>query len=314
MILVSLRSLGDLLGCLPCLARGTHEDFSVVVVENGGAEAAAGLEEALLEARVVARGSEGLALVPGGQKLRILPAADNLGYAGGVNAGLEAAGACDAYWVLNPDTFPEPEALAALLRRQAEGGYGMVGSRLVFARSGRVHCRGGLAWHPWLYRGRLLGFGEDGDAPAEEEAVEARLDVVSGASMLVTRDYVATVGGMDARLFLFGEDVDWCLRRGAFRLGYAHGSVVRHVHGAATGASAENKASRGRLAVCLAARNAVLVARRHSGTRFPVVAALRFLQGFEELLRHRSWRHFLWAQQGFFAGLRGEGGRPGWLR
>ena len=130
--------------------------------------------------------------------------------------------------------------------------------------------------------------------------------------MLVSRAYIETVGVMDDDFFLFCEDVDWCLRRGAFRFGYAHGSVIRHVHGAQSGASV-NRANRTRFSVYLMHRNAVLTARRYAGARLPAVLALRVVQAFEELIRFRQSRQFLWALQGFWAGIRNETGKPGWM-
>jgi N-acetylglucosaminyl-diphospho-decaprenol L-rhamnosyltransferase len=38
------------------------------------------------------------------------------------------------------------------------------------------------------------------------------IDWAIGAVMLVRRDAIRQVGGMDRRFFLYGEDVDWCLR------------------------------------------------------------------------------------------------------
>lgn len=311
-VIVSLRQVGDLLACLPCITAGAHQDFCVVVSENGGPAATAELLRALRAAGLL-QGDAPLRLA-GGQALHIVTNPGNLGYAGGVNAGIADA-RCrpwDAIWVLNGDTMPEPAALAAMVARMAEGGYGMVGSRLVLVANGLVQCWAGLQWRRWMYRGRLLGFRAPVDTLPDMAAVEAALDVVSGASMLVSRDYIEAVGVMDDAFFLFCEDVDWCLRRGAFRLGYAHASVVRHVHGAQSGASV-SRAGRKRFSVYLMHRNAVLTARRYAGMRLLPVLALRLVQAFEELLRFRQPRHFLWALQGFWAGVRNETGKPGWM-
>lgn len=315
-VIVSMASVGHLAGCLPCLAAGNHQDFTVVIPENAGAAAAGEAQRLLLERGIIAPrdAPDRFVLLPGGQAVSLFATAANLGYAGGVNAGILAAGEeWDAVWVLNPDTFPAPDALAALIRRQAEGGYGMVGSRLLFAADGRVQCWGGIAWRRWLYRGRLLGFRQPPDMMPDIAAVERAMAFVSGASMFVIRDYVRRVGLMDDSFFAFDEDADWCMRRGDFRLGYAHDSVVRHVHGASTGSSSLNKRGRSRFNLFLMERNALLLARKHAGPRYPLVMALRFLQTFEELVRNRSPRHFLWAQQGFWAGLGGKTGAPPWL-
>ena len=316
-VIVSMASAEHLAGCLPCLATGTHQDFTVVIPENAGPNAVAWARRLLLERGIVTPGAvpDIFTLLPGGQSVTLFATPSNLGYAGGVNAGILAAEEdWNAVWVLNPDTFPGPEALAALIYRQAQGGYGMVGSRLLFAADGQVQCWGGIAWHRWLYRGRLLGFRKPPETNPHIAAVERAMTFISGASMFATRDYVRHVGLMDESFFAFDEDVDWCMRRGDFRLGYAHDSVVRHVHGASTGSSSLNKHLRSRFNLFLSERNALLLARKHAGGRYPLIVALRFLQTFEELVRNRSPRHFVWAQQGFWAGMRGETGEPPWLQ
>lgn len=314
-IIPSLREAENLAGCLRSLAISDYAHFRVIIVENGGAPAAAEVQQSLLREGVIARGPLGTLVLAGRLcPVAIVPQARNLGYAAAVNAGVRLALAhgADAVWVLNADTFPEKGALGALVTRLHEGGFGMVGSRLVFARNGRVQCWGGLAWRPWLYRGVLLGLGEEAGNVPDISSVEQRLGCVSGASVLVSRAYLEKVGLMDERFFMYCEDVDWGLRRGQFRLGYAHGSVVRHIHGSTSGSSVSRK-SRSRLNVFLTLRNTVLLARLHAGGRYAVVAMLCFLLTFDELVRTRSLRHFAWAQQGFWAGIRGEAGRPGWI-
>jgi N-acetylglucosaminyl-diphospho-decaprenol L-rhamnosyltransferase len=46
----------------------------------------------------------------------------------------------------------------------------------------------------------------------EISAAPRAVDFVIGAAMLVRRAAIREVGGMDERLFLYGEDVDWCYR------------------------------------------------------------------------------------------------------
>jgi len=64
--------------------------------------------------------------------------------------------------------------------------------------------------------------------------------------------------------------VDWCLRRGDFKLGYAHDSVVHHIHGATAGASSTHKATRSRFNVYMTGRNRILIARKQFGSKWPV--------------------------------------------
>jgi N-acetylglucosaminyl-diphospho-decaprenol L-rhamnosyltransferase len=328
--IVSTNEAHNIVGCLTSLAASSHGNFRIIICENGGDEgfqrttqSLAGLD--LLRPLVASRAGGAMAASPypcadlelasGGQRVTVLRAPRNLGYAGGVNACIAAAGPAgwDAVWVLNPDTFPEPAALAALVDRQREGGYGIVGSRLVFAASGLVQTWGGIEWRPWLGRGRLLGWKEPADSVPDISDVERRIGFISGASMFVSRAYIETVGMMDDDFFVYDEDVEWCLRRGKFKLGYAHASVVRHIHGATSGSSL-NKAVRSRFNIYLTERNRVLLARKRFGRWWGLVALLALAQTVEHLVRVRSFRQFGIALHGWWAGLRGETGTPGFMR
>lgn len=327
--IVAMDSARLIADCITALAASTYDKFHVVICENGGAEAFERTAQALAALDILHAASStelrGLAVVspwplrdfilsPRGQRVTLLKAPTNLGYAGGVNACIDAVAESgwDAVWVLNPDTFPEPEALAALVLRQQEGDYGIVGSRMVSAISGRIQTWGGIAWHPWLGRGRLLGENEPADTIPDIALIERRFRFISGASMYVSRAYIDSVGLMDDKFFLYCEDLDWCLRRGTFRLGYAHNSVVRHIHGAITGSSLV-KHARSRIQIYLTERNRVLLARKLFGRWWSLVAFLALAQMPEHLLRVRSIRQFGIALEGWWAGIRGETGAPSFL-
>jgi GT2 family glycosyltransferase len=329
--IVSTNEAHNLVGCLRCLADSTHRTFNVVICENGGTEGFERTKTALDELEFIRHPDSpplrdgppawklaccDFVLDPGQQRVTVLSPSRNLGYAGGVNACIAAAdhGSWDAVWVLNPDTFPEPDALAALIRRQREGAYGVVGSRLIYTSSGRVQTWGGLEWHPWLGRGRLIGADQPAEAVPDAAEVERRFGFISGASMFVTRAYIQAVGVMDEDFFVYDEDVDWCLRRGSFKLGYAHESVIHHVHGSTSGSS-RNKAQRSRFNVYLTERNRVLIARKRYGTMWGILAAIALAQtALEYLLQVRSIRQYCTALEGWWAGIRGETGAPTFMR
>ena len=329
--IVSTNEAHNLAGCLRSLAASTHRNFHITICENGAAEGYRRTTKALGELEFVrpletAPGGVGapawamayrdLALAPGRQRVTVLNPLRNLGYAGGVNACIAAAGNWPwrAVWVLNPDTFPEPDALAALIRRQQEGGFGMVGSRLIYVSSGLVQTWGGLEWRSWLGRGRLIGADQPAEATPDIADIERRFAFISGASMYVSRAYVEAVGVMDEDFFVYDEDVDWCLRRGSFKLGYAHESVIRHIHGSTSGSS-RNKAERSRFNVYLTERNRILIARKRYGAKWRLLAAIALAQTpLEYLVQARSIRQFRTALDGWWAGMRGETGAPKFVR
>jgi N-acetylglucosaminyl-diphospho-decaprenol L-rhamnosyltransferase len=329
--IVSTNDVENVIGCLRSLSASVHRNFWIAICENGGADGFRRAVTVLADADCIetdhaanqsepevawTQGHARFRLARSGQPVVLLRSSVNRGYAGGVNACIAAAGQgpWDAVWVLNPDTFPEPDALAALVCRQREGGYGMVGSRLIFTASGRVQTWGGLLWFPLLGRGRLLGYQAPADTMPDVADIERRMKYICGASMYVTRDYVEAVGGMDEEFFVYQEDVDWCLRRGSFKLGYAHDSVVHHIHGATSGSSSTQKKTRSRFNIYLTERNRVLLAAKQFGSKWPLLAAIALLQTFEHLLRIGSVRQFRFAIEGWWAGVRGEIGPPGFMR
>src|SRR5437763_1959569 len=156
--IVSYRNVGDVEICLAALARSTYADFEVVICENGGPEAfeklAAGLP----------------AKLSGGQAVRAVLSPGNLGYAAGVNRCLAEAPDADAWWVLNPDTDADPDALKFLVERLSAGDCDAVAGT-VLTPEGLIDSRAG-GWRPWLGRTFSIGSGETVDAPVDVVDVE----------------------------------------------------------------------------------------------------------------------------------------------
>ena len=117
-----------------------------------------------------------------------------------------------AAWNLNPDTYPEPDALAELADYASKRGKGMVGSRLMIPGRSDVASSRGLQWNKLTTR--LMGL--DMYAPVspapDPEDIERRMDSPTGPSMYVTRECIKRIGLMDDSYFLYWEEVDWGVR------------------------------------------------------------------------------------------------------
>lgn len=104
--------------CLDCLRRQNSGDLTVWVIDNASTDGTAEMVQAMQGANLVYRST--------GQ---------NLGGAGGFAYGIRAAAAsgCDALWLMDDDTLPEPSALTALLEadRRLGGRYGWLSSRVL---------------------------------------------------------------------------------------------------------------------------------------------------------------------------------------
>jgi N-acetylglucosaminyl-diphospho-decaprenol L-rhamnosyltransferase len=319
--IVGYRNADDVHACLVALAESTRKSFLISICENGGRQAYKALIDGLdglvekrndppeiFDERVdeiwVGR------LRPSDQLVRIYLAKSNLGYAGGINVCIRQLGHSErwsAIWVLNPDTEPHPNALAALVARAREGPYSIVSSRLVHKSTQRVQSYGGR-WRVLDARGVNVGMNAPLDAVPNVKEIERSMDYVSGASLFATRDYIESVGMMDERYFLYCEEVDWCLRRGEHRLGYAHDSIVYHSYGTTIGSHASWD-KRSRLSVYLQERNKLLLTRRFYPAIYPLVIMAAFLMTFRYLIEGAK-NNFFVALSGWFAGLRGEVGLP----
>jgi GT2 family glycosyltransferase len=126
--------------------------------------------------------------------------------------------------------------------------------------------------------------------------------------MLVTRRFINDVGLMAEDYFLYMEDLDWGLRRGGHKIGFARGAVVRHIGGTSIGSAPDRKA-RSPLSVYLSSRNSVLFTRRWAGRRWTIHLAVQLLYVARYLL-YGSLVSTKAALAGVIDGVRGKTGRP----
>ncbi len=330
-VIVGFRNPIDIQTCLKALSELSQEPaFDVFICENGGLAAFAELLALLLSQDSACEESSVLfsptrlfvsetfpeihcaKLRLRSSNVWIACSAYNSGYAGAINGlvnQLRLSSDWKGIWVLNPDTIPEPLALAKLVERAAAGGKGLVGSTIVNRDNDRIACRAGHSWMPSICRAITLGQDEHIGALADIAKVESALDNVSGASMYITRDCLDRIGPMDERFFLYYEDLDWSLRARPLGLGYAVDSVVRHKGGTTLGSPSVNRPNRSWLAVYLEFRNKIVFTRKH----FPYYLAFAYFFSFLQALRYLSigaTEDFKTALEGLLAGARGECGPP----
>jgi len=299
-IIVSFHSLADILHCLAALEKSTWSRFGVVICENGGEEAFRKLRAALPPQ------------LKTGQPIELLSAPGNPGYAGGINLAIERTQPAGAYWILNPDTQPDPDALQAMLARLDQGDCSAVGHDLL-SGDGRLASRGGL-WLKWSARAISLDKGKPWQPIPDVRALERRINYITGASLLVTRGFYERVGKMREDYFLYCEEVEWCLRaiRQGEKLGYAPGAFVRHAQGTATGSGGTLR-TQSKLAVYLMERNRILLTRDLYRGLMPVTVPLSLLHIAIKYAKAAAWRQGSYALSGWLAGLCNKRNKPGWL-
>lgn len=199
--------------CLRTLLDETnHPDFEVVVVDNGSTDGTADYVRSL----------EGVRLIENGE---------NLGFARGNNAGIDAVSS-DVV-LLNNDT----EIIQAdWLERMQELAYsaddiGVVGCRLVNADGRLVHA-GTYMPLPSFWGQEYPGDELDIGQYADDREVEG----VIAACVYIKRALIDRVGGLDTDYFSYFEDTDYCLKadRAGFKTYRCGGATVKHLENAST--------------------------------------------------------------------------------
>jgi GT2 family glycosyltransferase len=157
----------------------------------------------------------------------------NLGFAGGVAAGLERA---RGKWValVNDDCFVEADAISELLAAGEESeDIGSVAAQIRFAgRDDSLNSAGIDVDELGIARERLLG----APAAAGGRDVTEVFGASAGAA-LYRRAMLDEVGGLDESFFIYLEDADlaWRARMQGWRAVYAPRAVVDHEHSATFG-------------------------------------------------------------------------------
>lgn len=137
---------------------------------------------------------------------------DNPGFGAACNHGARLGNARHLAFI-NPDVRTTPETLLSCVAH-VERGAGVVGCQLTQADGSLDHaCKRmmvgplGAAQHlfrpsrPSRYRADHVGAGSVG-----------RVDAVNGAFMVLSRDVFEAIDGFDEQFWMYGEDIDLCLR------------------------------------------------------------------------------------------------------
>jgi len=171
---------------------------------------------------------------------RLIASTENLGFARGNNRGIEEATG-DYLLLLNADTLVQGDALASLVDYLEEHPeIGMVGPRLLNADGTTQSSRRRYPSLPvlflestWLQRSapkRLLDRFFVADRPDSESQT---VDWITGAAMMVRREVVDEIGGLDEGFFMYSEELDWCHRVGdaGWEIAYTPTAEIVHYGG-----------------------------------------------------------------------------------
>ncbi len=172
----------------------------------------------------------------------VIEAPENPGFGTATNLGLRRS--CGKYLLLlNPDTIVPANALSlAVAHLEANPGHGIVGPKLVHPdgtldlsarrsfptpRIALYHFLGLPRWFPEI---REFGAYNRTYMDPDKSAI---VDAVAGSFMMVRREALEIAGLFDESFWMYGEDLDLCLRVGkaGWKSRYLPSIVVTHLKG-----------------------------------------------------------------------------------
>lgn len=286
LIIVAWNQLDKTLACLETVAVLDYPQTRVLLIDNGS-------EPPLAEA-VRAR-------FPAVEVVRL---EENLGFAGGYNAGLRQAlrGPADLFMLLNNDTLVAPDALRHLVAEaMTAADIGLVTAKIYFAADPQ------RIWTVGNNLNLFLDITDGGDKQIDtgQWATARDVDFAPFAGILIKREVIETVGFLDEAFFLYYEDMDYCRRTRAagYRIRLQPDAHILHDVSASTGGQ-ESPLKRYWLA-----QSSGRYFRKHGrGPRMPAIVLFRTASALKmtvALSRRRRWD----ALRAYWAGL-----RNGWLR
>lgn len=287
LVIITYRSSADacaLLDTVPDAAPGMR--LRVIVVDNDSRD---GIAELLADR----------------ERVTVVPAGANLGYAGAINLARRHLDGTGAVLVLNPDLRLHPGSVRALYDALRTPGVGVTVPQFVNDGGGAPfrslrreptllralgealcgdHWSGRPGWLSEMVR-QIEPYHRTGDA-----------DWATGAAVMITADANATIGAWDDRFFLYCEETDYLrrVREAGWSVRYVPQAVVSH-RGGGSGTGPD--------LVALGAVNRIRYYRKYHGRL--ATAAFRGAVALEHALRahRRSSRRALRAVL-----------NPGWSR
>ena len=189
---------GDTIACVRSLQRGLSAGSAIIIVDNASSD------DSLRQFGEVF-----------GDQVMVVALESNRGFAGGMNAGIEAAlqAGAGSVLLLNNDTIADADMIprlreAAVTLPRA----GILGPAIYY------YDAPARLWQAGTRRSALLPVPVNlgGAALRRARGRPLRVDAVTGCAMLVRREVFSRIGPLDSRYAMYYEDADFCYRaRGA---------------------------------------------------------------------------------------------------
>jgi len=205
-LLLNWNGWRDTIECLKSLENLDYPNSRVIVLDNGSTDGSV--------ERIKGDFPE----------VEIMELGKNFGFSGGNNRGIRTAlqRGAEYVWLLNNDTTVEPQALRSMVEKaETDPKIGAVGPAVYCLDApDRLQAWGGGYINFWLGRSRHFL------RPVADEKIQ----FLTGASLLLRRPVLESLGLLDEGFFAYWEDSDYCfrLRKAGWRLAVAGNSRIWH--------------------------------------------------------------------------------------
>jgi len=212
LIILNWNGWKDTVECVESCQRLAYDGVRILIVDNGSTDGS----ESFLRKRF--------------PTVEFLQTDQNLGFAGGNNAGIRYAleRGADYVWLLNNDTVAAPDSLSELVAvADMDERTGIVGSKICYYDDpSKIWFAGGI-WDKHRSFTSHRGINEVDTGQYDDISA---VGFISGCSLLASSIMIKEIGMMKEDYFLYWEDVDWSATAGerGWKVLIAPRSRVRH--------------------------------------------------------------------------------------
>ena len=232
-IIVNWNTKKLLEDCLKSIFKLTKDiSFEVIVVDNGSED-----------------GSQAMVMKKFPQ-VKLVPNKDNLGFAKANNRGIKIAKG-KYVLLLNSDTYLIENSFRKMVKKAGEyDNLGVLGPLLLNEDRSIQQSVGFFPDLPqvfwWMSFIDDLPFGtllkpyhvdHDNFYKKDQE-----VDWVTAAAILVSKDVVAKIGALDEKIFMYGEEVEWChrIKKAGYKVYFSPSTQIVHIGRGSSGKISQN--------------------------------------------------------------------------
>jgi GT2 family glycosyltransferase len=183
----------DTCACLSSLSKSDYRNLKVILLDP---DSAGDMREAVRREY---------------PEVQIIPLAENLGYAGNNNIGIQAGlnQGADLVFILNDDIVLDPSCLSSLVEiAEQDPTIGILGPMVYhFSESQIIQSAGAMLGQYW----QSVHLGQN-ELDCGQFTSPHPVEWISGCAILIRREVIEQVGMLDPKYFLYWEETEWCIR------------------------------------------------------------------------------------------------------